>query len=103
MKRNARYLKCVPSAKCLIEINTFPQFMIVYTDSHAVWSRSQQSVSLSSAEAELYALTTGLAEGMVTKHFTLDNILSRVAQAPQHALFFGVFGKTVISIHTDHV
>ena len=40
---------------------------------------------------------------MVTKHFTLDNILSRVAQAPQHALFFGVFGKTVISIHTDHV
>ena len=32
------------------------------------WSRTQQTVSLSSAEAELYALTTGVAEGMVTKH-----------------------------------
>ena len=31
-------------------------------------SRTQQSVSLSSVEAELYALTTGIAEGMVTKH-----------------------------------
>ena len=28
----------------------------------------QQSVSLSSAEAKLYALTTGISEGMVTKH-----------------------------------
>ena len=32
------------------------------------WSRTQQTVSLSSAEAELYTLTTGVAEGMVTKH-----------------------------------
>ena len=32
------------------------------------WSRTQQTVSSSSAEAELYALTTGVAEGMVTKH-----------------------------------
>ena len=32
------------------------------------WSRTQQTVSLSSAEAELYALTIGIAEGMVTKH-----------------------------------
>ena len=32
------------------------------------WSRTQQSVSMSSAEAELYALTTGISEGMVTKH-----------------------------------
>ena len=31
-------------------------------------SRTQQTVNLSSAEAELYALTTGIAEGMVTKH-----------------------------------
>ena len=31
-------------------------------------SKTQQTISLSSAEAELYALTTGLAEGMVTKH-----------------------------------
>ena len=34
----------------------------------AAWSRTQQTVSLSSAEAEGYALTTGVAEGMVTKH-----------------------------------
>ena len=32
------------------------------------WPRTQQTVSLSSAEAELYALTTGVAQGMVTKH-----------------------------------
>ena len=32
------------------------------------WSRTQQTVSLSSAEAESYAMTTGVAEGMVTKH-----------------------------------
>ena len=32
------------------------------------WSRTQQTVSLSSADAELYALTTGVAVGMVTKH-----------------------------------
>ena len=32
------------------------------------WSRTQQTVSLSSAEAELYALTIGVTEGMVTKH-----------------------------------
>ena len=32
------------------------------------WSRTQQTVSLSSAEAELYALSIGVAEGMVTKH-----------------------------------
>ena len=34
----------------------------------AAWSRTQQSVSLSSAEAELYALTTEIAEGVATKH-----------------------------------
>ena len=32
------------------------------------WSRTQQSVSLSSAEAELCTLTTGIADGMVTNH-----------------------------------
>ena len=32
------------------------------------WSRTQQTVSLSSVEAEFFALTTGFAEGMVTKH-----------------------------------
>ena len=33
VKRIARYLKGVPSVKCLIEINTFPKFVNVYTDS----------------------------------------------------------------------
>ena len=32
------------------------------------WSRTQHTVSLSSAEAQLYVLKTGVAEGMVTKH-----------------------------------
>ena len=91
VKRIARYLKGVPSAKCFIELDRFPQFANVYTDSDwagqhqtykgtsggvaqwrsatlSAWSRVQQSVSLSSAEAELYALTTGISEGMVTKH-----------------------------------
>ena len=36
------------------------------------WSRTQQTVSLSSAEAEFFALTTGVAEGMVTKHLLQD-------------------------------
>ena len=70
VKRIARYLKkSVPSAKCLIEINRFPAFGNVYTDSDwagqhqtckstsgggtqwrsktlSAWSRTQQSVSL---------------------------------------------------------
>ena len=89
-KRIVRCLKEVPSAKNLIEIVTPPKFVNVYTDSDwerqattckitsggvVQWvsatptagSRTQQTVSLSSAEAELYALTTGIAEGMVTK------------------------------------
>ena len=91
-KRIARYLKGVPITKCLIEINRFPPFVNVYTDSDwagrhqtckstiggvtqwgsttlSTWSRTQKSVSLSSAEAELYALASGISEGMVTKHF----------------------------------
>ena len=91
VKRIARYLKDVPIAKCVIEINRFPPFVNVYTDSEwtrhhqtcksrsggvTQWgsttlsarSRTQQSVSMSSAETELYALTTGISEGMVTKH-----------------------------------
>ena len=75
VKRIARCLKGVPNAKCLIDINTFPQFVSVYTDSGwarkhrtckntsggvtqrgsatlSAWSRTQQSASLSSAEAE---------------------------------------------------
>ena len=91
VKRIARHLKGVPIAKCLIEINRFPPFVNVYTDSDwaglhqtckstsggvtqwgsttlSAWSRTQQSVSLSSAEAELYALTHGISEGMVPKH-----------------------------------
>ena len=86
-----RYLKGAPSAKRLIEIITPSNFVNVYTDSDwagqattckstsggvvqwgnatlTAWSRTQQTVSLSSAEAELYALTTGVAKRMVTKH-----------------------------------
>ena len=33
----------------------------------SAWSRTQQSVRLSSAEAELQVLTTGVAEGMASK------------------------------------
>ena len=91
LKRIVRYLKGAPSGKSLIEIITPSKFVNVYTDSDwagqattckstsggvvqwvnatlTAWSRTQQTVSLSSAEAELYALTTGVAEGMVTKH-----------------------------------
>ena len=91
VKRIARYLKGVPIAKCLIQINRFPPFVNVYTDSDwagqnqtckstsggvtqwgsttlPAWSRTPQSVRLSSADAELYALTTGISEGIVTKH-----------------------------------
>ena len=34
----------------------------------SAWSRTEQSVSLSSAEAEFYAPTPGISEGMVTNH-----------------------------------
>ena len=86
LKRIVRYLKGAPSAKSLIEIITPSKFVNVYTDSDwagqtttckntsggvvqwcnatlTAWSRTQQTVSLSSAEAELYALTTGVAKG----------------------------------------
>ena len=71
VKRIARHLKGVPSAKCLIEISRFLPFVNVYTDSgwagqhqtckstsggvtqwRSTWKRTQQSVSLRSAEAE---------------------------------------------------
>ena len=84
LKRIVRHLKGVPSAKSLIEIVTPPKFVNVYTDSDwagqattckstkngvvqwrnatlTAWSRTQQTVSLSSAEAEFYAMTTGIA------------------------------------------
>ena len=95
VKRIARYLEGVPIAKCLIEINRSPPFVNVYTDSDwagqhqtckstsagvtqwrsttlSAWSRTQQSVRLSSAEVELYVLTTGISEGMVTKHLLTE-------------------------------
>ena len=91
VKRVERYLKDVLNAKCLIEIITFSPFVNVYTDSDwagqhqtckntsgggtqwrsatiSAWSRTQKSVSLSSAEAEIFAVTTGIYDGMVTKH-----------------------------------
>ena len=89
----AGLLKGVPNAKCLIEINTIPLFVNGYTDSDwarqqqtctntsggvtqwrsatlSAWSRTQESVSLSSAQAELYALATGIDEDMATKHLS---------------------------------
>ena len=91
LKRGVRYLKGAPSAKSLTEIITPSKFVNVVSDSDGAgqattckstsggivqwgnatltaWSRTQQAVSLSSADAELQALTTGFAEGMVTKH-----------------------------------
>ena len=91
LKRIVRCLKGAPSAKSLLGIVTPPRFVNVYTESDwasqattckstsggvvqwrnatlTAWSRTQQTVSLSSAEAEFFALTTGVAEGMVTKH-----------------------------------
>ena len=95
LKRLVRYLKGASSAKSLIEIITPSMFLNVYTDSDwagqattckstsggvVQWrnatlttlSRTQQTVSLSSAEGELYALTTGVVEGMVTKHLVQE-------------------------------
>ena len=74
LKRSVRHLKGVPSAKCLIEIIPLPKFANVYTDSDwagqattckstsggvvqwrnatlTAWSRTQQTVSLSSSLA----------------------------------------------------
>ena len=75
VKRVVRYLKGAPSAKCLIEIVTHPKFVNVFTDSDSAgqpttckstsggvvqwsnaaltaWSRTRQTASLNSAEAE---------------------------------------------------
>ena len=41
VKHIAQYLKGVPSAKCLIDINTFPQFVDVHTDSD--WAGQHQT------------------------------------------------------------
>ena len=77
LKRIVRYLKGAPSAKSLIEIIAPSQVRervyrqrlgrTSYNVQEHKW-RSCAVVKLSSAEAELYALTTGVAEGMVTKH-----------------------------------
>ena len=45
-KRIARYFKGVPSAKCLIEINTFPQIVNVHTDSG--WAGRHQTCNSTS-------------------------------------------------------
>ena len=105
VKRIARYLKGVTNAQCSIEINRFPPFVNVYSDSdrarqhqtckntsggvtqwrsatHSAWSGTQQTVSLSSAEAELFVLTTGITEGMVTQH--LSNELGYAVTLVEH-------------------
>ena len=45
----------------------------------SAWSRTQQSVSVSSAETELYALTPGIFEGMGTKHLLKELICEGMA------------------------
>ena len=87
MKRVVRYMKGVSSEKCVIEIVTSPRSVNVYPDSVwagqstickrtsggvvqwatlAEWVTNNMSVSLSSAEATPYALTTS-AQRTVTK------------------------------------
>ena len=92
LKRIVRYLKGAPSAKSLIEIITPPEVrervhrtaigqakqqraeaqvaeLCSGETQHSQHSHEHcKTVSLSSAEAVLYALTTGVAERMVTKH-----------------------------------
>ena len=52
----ARYLKGVPSAKCLIEINRFPPFVNVYTDSD--WARQHQTRKSTSGGVTQWRSTT---------------------------------------------
>ena len=79
LKRIVRYLKGAPSAKSLIEISDWAGqattckstsggvLQWVKCNTHSMVKNTANS-KLSSAEEELYALTTGVAEGMVTKH-----------------------------------
>ena len=77
-------------------------------------SRTQQSVSLSFAEAEFYALTTGIADGMVMKHLlkqlghevtVVNHVDSQSAKAwaskrglgrMKHAMLKYMFAQTVV-------
>ena len=102
MKRIVCCMKRVPIARCQIEIDTFPESVNVLTDSDwagqpqtcrsrsrsagivqwgnatlSAWSRTQQSVRLSLAEAELHVLTTGVAEGMATKCLSRASLETR--------------------------
>ena len=95
LRRLVRCLKRVLSAKSLMESVTPPKFVNVYTDSDwasqattckstnggvvqwrnatlTAWPRTQQTESKSSVEAEKNDLTTGIAEGMVTKHLSQE-------------------------------
>ena len=91
VKRFVRYLKGAPNAKCQIEIVTPPEVREhVHNQRLGKSTNDMQKCKwrscsfgkqnfhsmvmntakqcLSSSEAELHALTTGVAEGMVTKH-----------------------------------
>ena len=71
LKRIVRYLKGAPSdwAGQATTCKSTSGGVVQWGNATlTAWSRTQQTVSLSSAEAELYALTTGVAERMVTKH-----------------------------------
>ena len=71
MKRIARYLEGVPSAKCLIEIITCPQSANVCAVERSDTFCVVTNTTVSEHEfcrTELYALTTGIAEGVSTEH-----------------------------------
>ncbi|CAE8585279.1 unnamed protein product, partial [Polarella glacialis] len=91
LKRIARYLKQYPAMTLVLELEEFPEALTVYVDSDwagdsatrksasggivmlgdvvlTTWSRTQASVSLSSAEAEYYAITSGAVEAMYVQN-----------------------------------
>ena len=83
VNRITRYFKGVPRTKNLIEIITFPQSMNVYTDSdwegQSMTCKTHKRCSFAVGErnafwmeAELFVLTTGIAEGMGTKHLSKE-------------------------------
>ncbi|CAE8594547.1 unnamed protein product [Polarella glacialis] len=91
LKRIARYLKQYPTMTLVLELEELPEALTVYVDSDwagdsatrkstsggivmlgdvvlTTWSRTQASVSLSSAEAEYYAITSGAVEAMYVQN-----------------------------------
>ena len=87
MKRFTRFLKVSRVQKCVIEIRTNVQnrsrSMLARTQSveccadgetllASAWPRTQQTVNLSSTEAELYALTTANGDRAVSDETSIE-------------------------------